>query len=49
MPRESGSDDSVETFSQLQQILINVGGGVKNDKEKNVLGFFHVGQLMKVK
>lgn len=32
---------SVERFSQLQQILINVGGGgVKYDKEKNVLGFY---------
>lgn len=40
MPGESGSDDSVEIFSQPQQILINVGGGAKYDKEKNVLGFF---------
>lgn len=29
MPGKSATDDSVEKFSQLQQILINVGGGVK--------------------
>lgn len=40
MPGEPGTDDRVEIFSQLQQILINVGGGVKYDKEKNVLGFY---------
>lgn len=39
MPGKSATDDSVEKCSQLQQILINVRGDVKYDKEKNVLGF----------
>lgn len=47
MPGKSGTDDSVEKFSQIQQILINVGSGIKYDKEKNFLGFYSYWALYK--
>lgn len=40
MPSKSGADDRVEKCCQLQQILINAGGGVKYEEEKNALVFY---------